>query len=111
MLTDKPSTPVHIYDPEHDPTEAAELRKTFEHVDSDMGTESSVTPSTSGATTPPPTESESEGSEQGFAPPSPPPPRHRRAAAHVPGRQRGQSSSVNISFAPNVAVHMDSGIH
>lgn len=100
MLTNTPTAAVHTYDPRNDPGEAAELRASFEHEESDFQAARSATPP---PTTPPPAKSDSDSSDEGS--PSPPP---RRAAVKTP-RQRGQQSSVNIHFSPSVAVRMNSG--
>lgn len=103
MLTDPPTAAVHTYNPPGDPEEAAALRASFEHEENDPSACSSPAHSSL-----PPPESDSDNSQESSAQFSPPPridttPLRRRHA-------HGHSSSVNIHFTPNVAVHIDSGM-
>lgn len=107
MLTDPPTAPVQTYDPLRHPTEAAALRASFEHEENDTETEHSIVTSPA---TPPPEDFDDRSeqcSEQSSFPPSP-----AHSVTRTPRRRhaQGQTSAVKIHFAPNIAVHMDSGI-
>lgn len=103
MLNDKPTAPVHTYDPRNNLEEAAALRASFEHEAEGNEAEAEA------PTTPPPPKSDSDSDSSEYTRSSVTSSPIRVAGTRKRGQAHGQSSSVSINFAPNIAVRMNAG--